>query len=226
MERRRGRGAPAVAHRAGWDLAAPLFVAIVIEAEQADIAKQAPQPVAIDDRRLRGIAPLHMDRLRRLAFVECLLPADAPRLEVETEDLPTVDRLGGLRAIAAEVQPLLRLLDFPGRFAGGEEDLVAPDHRRRPPTPGDVGLPGDVLRRRPAVGKTAAEGHAPRGRATERRPISLLRMPLPGAAAKEESQGEKQAIHGWTPEGGDWRQERDRRRALRKDTSSPTTARR
>ena len=82
--------------------------------------------------------------------------SDVAGVQIEAEHLPLVLASGGLGRSPPKYSPFLGFFGLARVHAGRQKDAVAPHDRRRPAAAGDVGLPGDVLGRRPVVGQFAS----------------------------------------------------------------------
>src|SRR6516162_5660106 len=148
------------------EVLAPNQFAVEVQAVEAIGAEIGEDMLAVGDGRGRGEAGGDVARLVGNLLVNGLLPEDLARLAAHGEDDELMVESRGevvMRAGANE-------LGFDGFAEGdrrGEEDVVAPDDRRRMPLAGNRGLPADVLRfaplsRRLRGGRnTSAERPAP-----------------------------------------------------------------
>lgn len=95
-------------------------------------------------------------------FVNRLLPKHFSRLQMETKDVLWMNRSRGLRAITAEIEPLLGFFRFSLIDHSRKKDAIPRDDRRRPPSPRNVRFPFDVLRSRPLLRQPASNRNPPR----------------------------------------------------------------
>src|SRR5262249_47913204 len=184
--RRRG-GAPAHAHLHRIELVLPQYLAVVVEAEDADVAEDGVDPLAINRRCLGGVRGFQVNRTGRLSLVDLLLPEHLAALEVETADQPAMLAGRGLPLEIVDVEALLRVAEFLLADHRGDKDAILPDNRRRPAAAGDVRLPDDVLLRAPAFGDCLRLGDAALVPAAELRPVVVR----PGAGKSSQHQGDR-----------------------------------
>ena len=157
---RRGR-APAGAHLDRGHRLRPRRLAAHVEREQSGVTEIDVDPLAVGDRRFRGVRILLVHRLQRHRGVHGALPIDLAGVEIDVVEHPAmfIDRLADIaarhraaersREIGADgVQRRHRLLDVD---RGDHEHVVAPHDRRAPAAARHVDLPGNVLRRAPRV---------------------------------------------------------------------------
>ena len=137
-------GAPSVAHLVGLNGLRPNHLALEIEAEQAHRSKQHVHVLAVGDRGLGGVAVLEVDGRGRNRSVKLGAPEGLAGVAVEAQGHPALALLRGFRAVAAEIQTLLRSLQFSLAHCRGEEHPFSPHDRRRPPASGNFCAPGDI----------------------------------------------------------------------------------
>ena len=167
VQHRRGRGTPPETRVRRLEAPLPDDGALHVEGVDADVAEVGVDPLAVGHRRRRGVGVLQVAVEVGPAGVHLRRPEDLAALEIDGLHQPVMDshralhqvaRLrvaepsaGGhrLRRAVGEIEPHARLLLFALADDGGQEDAVAPDHRRRPAEPGDRRLPDHVLGRAP-----------------------------------------------------------------------------
>ena len=174
MQHGRGGGAPAGPHGVRRQRLRPHRAAFHVEAEHAHVPEAGVHPLAVRDRRLRGVAVLGVDRTRRRRLMHQPFPEHFAGEQVQAQHFPLVFRGGRLRALAAAIKSFLRQLRIVLAHHGRKEHAVAPGNGRRPAPSRNRRLPGDVLRGGPAirqvgVGRTSPASPA-RGTAARRHP--------------------------------------------------------
>jgi hypothetical protein len=160
-----------------------------------------------------GRAGLRVEREHHVADVAALVR----ELDVAVHDLlqdlvirePLFLKLGGV--VVAE-DAGRRRLECAGADRGGHEHALAPDDGRRPAATGEIDRPGDVVRRRPALGQRRLVGDAGAAGPAKLRPLvracGLNHAVRPEAReAGDEEQGE--VTHGATRYHPRWRSAMD-----------------
>src|SRR5262249_54012114 len=106
----RAAGAPAHARLARLPLLLPEFLAVPVEAGDADVAEAGPDALAVGDGRLGGGAVLDVPGGLRLARERLARPEDLAGAGVEAVDQPAVLAGRHLAVEVVDVQALLRLV--------------------------------------------------------------------------------------------------------------------
>src|SRR5262249_46553446 len=133
-------------------------------AEHAGLAEEDEEALAVAGGRAGSVAvlavvALAVGRLGQLGL-DVLAPADGAGLAVEAEPVPHQGLLGGGVARRLGVAAV-----------AGEEDRVADSDRAGGARPRQPGLPGDVLRFRPRLGKPLVAADALAARPPEPHPV-------------------------------------------------------
>ena len=175
----RRRGGPHLQQRV-VDVELPGPDGLAAHVERGDLADGPEVDVhapPVGDRRLRREAVLQMPLAGRRRAVELALPPGAAGVEVDGIEQPAMRVQRGLRPVlhARVVQTLDRLGLVAGADRGGQEDVVARDHRRAPGQSRNIDGPDDVIGLAPVLRQIRIVGDDARGRSPELQPVFLPR---------------------------------------------------
>src|SRR6185503_1694884 len=168
----RGGGSPTVSRGERSPLLRPQRLAIHIKTKQTHVAEVSIDALTVSHRSFRCIAVLQVARTVGRALLHFLLPANLACLEVHAVDRPRVN-VSRRFAFAAEIQTLLGRFARDRAYDRSHKNAVAPDGRRTPAGPGDVGFPRDVFGGAPLIREVCIFGDTERTGSAKLRPVTL-----------------------------------------------------
>ena len=176
MQHRRSGGAPAVPHGVRRKRLRPHRPAFHVEAEHAHVPEASVYPLAIRDRRLRGVAVLGVSRPRRGAAMHEPFPEHFAGEQVQAEHFPLVFA----RWLPSGVRRRDRVLSSASPHRPAPTTVVR--NTRSPhamgddqPRPGICVFQATFSVADQRSGRLALVGHRPRARPEELRPDGIRR---------------------------------------------------